>query len=144
MKDFLFPIRIYVQHTDAGKIVYHAQYLNFAEQARTELLRALGILYARLRQEAEGALVVRDCHLRFLKPAVLDDALEVRTSLKHLSKTRLTLRQDIYREGVCLVEIEIQLVWMYDSGKPGRLPGLLYEKMQILQEALPFGSATLS
>jgi acyl-CoA thioester hydrolase len=134
VKDFLFPIRIYVQHTDAGGIVYHAQYLNFAEKARTEFLRALGVVYARLREEADGALVVRDCHIRFLKPAVLDDALEVRTSLKHLTQTRLTLCQEIYRREACLVAIEIQLVWMHSSGKPGRLPSLLYENMQVLHK----------
>lgn len=130
---FVWPIRIYVQHTDMGSIVYHPQYLNFAEQARTEFLRNLGIVYTQLRQETGGMWVVRKCQLRFLKPAILDDALDVRTTLVGLSHTRLKLRQPIYRKETCLVDIELEMAWINAQGKPESMPPVLFEKLNALQ-----------
>ena len=117
-----FPVRIYYEDTDAGGIVYHAQYLCFAERARTELLRAAGFDHVQLLDEDGGVFAVRRAMVEFLHPARLDDLLVVETSLKAARGARLDLRHKIKKDAQTLVVMDIDLAFITPDLRPRRLP----------------------
>lgn len=117
------PVRVYYEDTDAGGIVYYANYLKFAERARTELLRVDGIENAALMDSSRLAFAVKECHADYIKPARLDDFLEVRTRVVKTAGASVRLVQDVCRDGQVLVAISIRLACMdVDSGAPRRMP----------------------
>jgi acyl-CoA thioester hydrolase len=107
---FYLPIRVYYEDTDAGGIVYHANYLNFCERARTEWLRHLGSGRDWLREEFGLIFVVRRATIDWRKPARLDDLLLIETRLLSVGKVRMHMRQTVTRDGVLLATIDIELV----------------------------------
>lgn len=118
----VWPVRVYYEDTDAGGIVYHANYLRFAERARTELLRARGIDHRRLHAEHGVAFAVRECAIDYRAPARLDDALEVRTRVLRVGGAALRLEQTIWRGATVLARIEVRLGCVRADGRPGRWP----------------------
>jgi len=123
---FRWPVRVYWEDTDAGGIVFYANYLKFFERARTEWLRALGVHQQALR-EAEGAIfVVADTALRYHAPARLDDALEVTVALLERGSASMRLRQQAWRGGTLLAEGDIR-IGCVDHGtlRPRRIPSLI-------------------
>ena len=120
-----FPVRVYYEDTDAGGIVYHAQYLCFAERARTELLRVAGADHACLLRQHGGLFAVRRAVVDFRKPARLDDLLVVESRVERCGGARLTLAQDIKRDGEALVLIEVELAFISPDMRPRRLPAQL-------------------
>ena len=96
-KIFSLPVRVYFQDTDAGGVVYHANYLNFMERARTEWLRTLGHSNTSFMKEFGMVFVVRSFKLDYLKPALLDDLLEVTVQIKDIGRSRITLLQCVRR-----------------------------------------------
>jgi len=117
-----FPLRVYYEDTDAAGIVYYANYLRFAERARTELLRDLGIENAQMMEDHNLAFVVRQCSMDFLKSAKLDDMLAVETRLIDLGGASLSVDQRVRRKDVDLVTMEVKLACMTGDGRPARLP----------------------
>lgn len=107
-REFSLPVRVYYQHTDAGGVVHHAHYLNFMEHARTEWMRALGFGQPDLTQLGV-MFAVRTAKLDFLKPARLDDALQVGVRLLHCGGASLVLEQRIGRDDAVLCQAEIKL-----------------------------------
>ena len=91
-----FPIRVYYEDTDAGGVVYYANYLKFAERARTEWLRAVGLHQSELARDDGVLFMVRRCTMDFLASARLDDALRVQSHLKEMGKVRMTMQQSIF------------------------------------------------
>jgi acyl-CoA thioester hydrolase len=122
---YLFPVRVYYEDTDAAGLVYYANYLKFAERARTEMLRRLGIEQERLRSETGFFFVVRRCTADYLLPARLDDDLVVVTRLKALGGASLDLDQDVRRGDALLVRLAFQIACLGQSGRPQRLPPVL-------------------
>ena len=90
---FSLPIRVYWEDTDAGGIVFYANYLNFFERARTEWLRSLGIGQRNLREEIGGMFVVSETAVRYLRPARLDDELRVTARLQEAGRASLAIHQ---------------------------------------------------
>lgn len=144
---FRHPIRVYWEDTDAGGIVFYANYLKFMERARTEWLRSLGISQQKLKIETGGMFVVTDTQLKYLQPARLDDVLLVsaqiidkgRASLKILQEIWLeplqnmrgmlsNQEQSIPHEATLLCQGTICIAWV-DAGtlKPGRIPSTVLE-----------------
>lgn len=117
-----FPVRVYYEDTDAGGVVYHSNYLRFAERARTELLRHLGFQQSRLMAEDGIGLVIRHCVVDFIAPARLDDQLLVASRLTALRGASLDLRQSVTRDGLELVRLQVKLACKSMSGRPARLP----------------------
>ena len=117
-----FLTRVYYEDTDAAGIVYYANYLKFAERARTELLRLLGFEQERLRREAGFAFAVRRCVAEYLMPARLDDELTVATRLRTLGGAALEVEQRIRRGEQELVRLDVTLACIAASGRPARLP----------------------
>ncbi len=120
-----FALRVYYEDTDAGGIVYHASYLRFAERARTEFLRSLGLSHGELKEATGGVFAVRRCTVSFIRPAVLDDPLSVETRVRSSSGARLVLHQLITREGQPLTELDVELAFIGPGMRPMRLPATL-------------------
>ena len=118
----VFPVRVYFEDTDAGGIVYYANYLKYAERARSEMLRAHGIESTSLMIEDGVALAVRECHVDYLKPARLDDALEVMTRVTEVGGASLRLSQTVSAADGERVAMDIRLACMNQAGRPARLP----------------------
>jgi acyl-CoA thioester hydrolase len=123
---FTWPVRVYFQDTDAGGVVYHANYVNFMERARTEWLRTFGHSNAGLMKEFGVAFVVRSLKLDYLKPAVLDDLLTVTAQVKDIGRSRVTLLQTVVRGEELLSEGEVHLVCVnMQTFKPVSVPEVL-------------------
>lgn len=122
---FALPIRIYWEDTDAGGIVFYANYLKFFERARTEWLRSLGIEQHRLRQESGGMFVVLETSARYRRPARLDDSLVVSAALKDAKNVSLALTQEarMAAGGELLCEASIRIGWVdARTLRPARIP----------------------
>lgn len=111
-KTFSFPVRVYYEDTDAGGIVYYANYLKFAERARTEFLRHIGKNQDEMLKQQGLGFVVRECHINYKTPAKLDDALNVTCRVTELRGASLKMEQKIYRQDTVLCEVEIGLVFL--------------------------------
>jgi len=122
---FYFPVRVFYEDTDAGGVVYHANYLKFCERARTEWLRQLGIGRERLQKEFDIMFVVRRAAIDWRRPALLDDYLIVETRLKSIGKVRMTLTQTILRDEKVLANLEIEVVAVNSTFAPTPLPETL-------------------
>lgn len=118
----IFPVRVYYEDTDAAGIVYYANYLKFAERARSELLRTRG-LGNRTLQEGEGiAFAVRRLAIEYLAPAYLDDLLEVRSRITSVRGASIEAEQDVLRDGRDLARLTLTLACVARNGRPARLP----------------------
>jgi acyl-CoA thioester hydrolase len=120
-----FALRVYYEDTDAAGIVYYANYLKFAERARTEMLRAIGFEQEALRRETGRVFAVRHCSADYLAPARLDDSLVVTTRLTALGGASLAVAQDIVCDERVLVRLALRLACLDADGKPARLPPAL-------------------
>jgi acyl-CoA thioester hydrolase len=130
--EFRFPVRVYYEDTDAGGIVYHANYLQFAERARTETLRRLGIDQSRLRDEHDVIFIVRRCTIDYRAPARLDDALEVRTRMTGWRGASIEAEQTVHRRGEdgALVALDLTIACVNGRGRPVRIPGPVREAFE--------------
>ena len=129
---FLFPVRVYYEDTDAGGIVYYANYLKFAERARTEYIRALGVRQQDgLENEDKCGFVVRHCDIDYLEPAVLDDELIVSCRVDAVGGASIDMHQDIMRWDQIFVSIDVKVVYLsMNKKRPIRIPKELRMKIQ--------------
>jgi acyl-CoA thioester hydrolase len=118
-------LRVYYEDTDAGGIVYHANHLKFAERARTEMLRCLGLDHGTLRQRFGLAFTVRRCVVDYRAPARLDDGLVIETGLVRQGAATLDLEQRVTRAGRLLVRLELRLALVSAEMRVARLPAEL-------------------
>jgi acyl-CoA thioester hydrolase len=131
---FTWPVRVYWEDTDAGGIVFYANYLKFFERSRTEWLRAKGISQQQLRETVGGMFVVSDARVRYLKSAKLDDELLVTTSLQEAGRASMTIHQEARLchggESTLLCSATIRASWV-DSAtlKPGRIPPQIHHAL---------------
>ena len=136
MAEFEFPIRVYWEDTDAGGIVFYANYLKFFERARTEWLRALGIGQHALREQVGGLFVVAECSVKYLRAARLDDELVVTARLEEAGRASLVLSQQAFiktsqgARGALLAEGRIRIGWVDATTlAPARIPSSLLERL---------------
>ena len=130
-KVFSLPVRVYFQDTDAGGVVYHASYVNFMERARTEWLRTHGYSNAGLMKQFGSVFVVRSLKLDYLKPALLDDMLDVTAQIKDIGRSRLSLIQTVLRDEELLTEAEVHLVCVsLETFKPVSVPAVLRDQLK--------------
>ncbi len=128
---FSLPTRVYWEDTDAGGVVYHAQYLAFMERARTEWLRALGLQQEKLKAEHDVVFVVRDMQIDYRKPARLDDLLDVQVRLSECRKASFGFAQAVVRAGVVLVGATVRCAAVKASTfAPTAIPEPLLSQLQ--------------
>ncbi|HJV59586.1 MAG TPA: tol-pal system-associated acyl-CoA thioesterase [Albitalea sp.] len=128
--DFRHTLRVYWEDTDAGGVVFFANYLKFFERARTEWLRQLGVAQQRLRADTGAIFVVADTSVRYLSPARLDDELQVTVQVVDAGRASMTLSQQAWRAGELLAEGRIR-IGCVDAGtfKPRRIPNELLSRV---------------
>ncbi|TAH11314.1 MAG: tol-pal system-associated acyl-CoA thioesterase [Curvibacter sp.] len=118
-----FPIRIYWEDTDAGGVVFYANYLKFFERARTEWLRAAGVGQQVLREETGAMFVVAEVHMRYLAPAKLDDSIVVSVQVVERGAASMVLAQEAWRGDTLLAQGQIRIGCVQaDTLKPRRIP----------------------
>lgn len=135
-----FPIRVYYEDTDAGGIVYYANYLKFAERARTEMLRGAGFHHTAMMAGEGIALAVRRCSADYRRPAKLDDLLDVSTTVTGLGAATIDLDQSIRRGAEDLCHVAITIACLGRDGRPVRLPTALRQALSPIlskQHTLP-------
>lgn len=118
-----FGVRVYYEDTDAGGIVFYANYLKFAERGRTEFLRDLGFDHIWLQETHGLGFVVRRCESDFLRSARLDDMLTVETRLSETGGARFIMSQRVLKDATILCELVVTLGCVGVNGRPSRLPG---------------------
>jgi len=122
-------IRVYYEDTDAGGLVYHANYLKFAERARTEMLRKMKIEQLILKNEYDIQFVVKNLFIEFFKSAQLDDLLNIKSIILNISAAKIIMEQTIYKKMIVLAKIDVTLGSVNTKGKPSRLPKLVLERL---------------
>lgn len=145
---FEIPVRVYIEDTDAGGIVYYVNYLKFMERARTEFMRSLGFGKTALFSaepasdtdgqqnpnqgaEADVMFVVHSLQTQYKKPARLDDALTVTAQVLNLKRTSMVFLQQVFRAEELLVEAEVKIACVAQQDvKPSKIPAALYQRLQ--------------
>ncbi|MDB9761345.1 YbgC/FadM family acyl-CoA thioesterase [Alphaproteobacteria bacterium] len=122
-------IRVYYEDTDAGGLVYHANYLKFAERARTEMLREVRIEQLILKNDYNIQFIVKNLYIDFFKPAQLDDLLTIKSVILKVSLAKVIMEQLIYKKMTLLAKIDVTLGSINTEGKPSRLPKIVLEKL---------------
>lgn len=127
---FAFPIKVYYEDTDAGGIVYYANYLKFAERARSECLSALNINQREILQNEHTGFVVRACNVEYLSSAVLEDRLVVTCEVSELGAASAIIKQKVMRGDEVLAALEVKVINLsMDNHRPTRLSAELREKL---------------
>jgi len=131
MSMFTWPVRVYWEDTDAGGIVFYANYLKFFERARTEWLRSLGVAQSSLRETAGGMFIVSETSVRYLAPARLDDELIVTAGLEDAGRASLIITQQARRGDALLCEGTIRIGWVdAETLRPGRIPAAILQVLK--------------
>ena len=135
---FEFPVRVYYEDTDAGGVVYHANYLRFFERARTEWLRALGFGQQAMIHDHHRLFVVRRADTRFQAPARLDDSLLIRSRLTRLGRASLEFLQECHRDGQAMASAVVEVGCLDSSSfRPAALPPAVAAMLAPLAAPLP-------
>lgn len=125
-----WPVRVYWEDTDAGRVVYYANYLKFLERARSEWLRALGIGQLELMRQEGVVFVVRHVTVEFLQPARFDDLLVVKSRLLKLGGASLILKQEVVREATVLLTAQVRVACVRSADfKPARIPSHIAKRL---------------
>jgi acyl-CoA thioester hydrolase len=123
LNNFSANYRVYYEDTDAGGVVYYANYLKFFERARTDFLRAREIFQSDLAKTQNLAFVVRKCEIEYLSPARLDDLIEVSVLIKEKRAASILMAQEISRDGKILSRLNVEIVCVSaDEFRPKKLP----------------------
>jgi len=125
-KNFAHKVKVYYEDTDAGGIVYYANYLNFLERARTEAITSLGLSNKKIKENFDANIIVKSCNIDYKKPSYLEDELNIRSFIKSVTKTSFLMKQIITRGEDSIVDAEIQLVFINNLGKPIKIPEVLF------------------
>ena len=125
-----YPVRAYFEDTDAGGVVYHANYLRWFERARSEMIRQLGLDQPGAIAEGRGAYAVTDLAIRYLRPARLGDAVIIASRMTELRAASWRVEQKALRGDMMLAEASIRIGFVTPDGRPARHPAGWYEKLQ--------------
>ncbi len=130
MSKYTHQFRVYYEDTDAGGVVYHANYLNFFERTRTEWLRSKGLQQSVMREQANVILAIRKMDIDFVLPARLDDVLTVSTEVLNHSKVTMEVAQEMYVGDTLVAKARVQIVSLNaEKFKPMRFPTQYLEEL---------------
>ena len=126
-KNFFHKLKVYYEDTDAGGVVYYANYLKFLERARTEALVTLGLSNKKIKDDFEALIIVKSCNIDYKKSAYLEDELTIRSFIKSSTKTSLFMDQFISRGDDLIAEAKVHLVFVNKEAKPMKIPNTLLQ-----------------
>ena len=129
-ENFFHNLKVYYEDTDAGGVVYYANYLKFLERARTEALNSIGYSNKKIKKDFELLIIVKACNIEYKKPAYLEDELTIRSFVKSVTKTSFFMNQIIYRADDTIAEAQVHLVFIDTKGKPMKIPDEIYSNFK--------------
>ena len=129
-ENFYHNIKVYYEDTDAGGVVYYANYLKYLERARTEALFSIGYSNKKILDQFNAIIIVKSCNIEYKKSAYLEDDLKIRSFVKSITKTSFFMNQFISRKNDVIVESKIHLVFVNNQGKPTKIPDEIYQKFK--------------
>ena len=129
-ENFFHTLKVYYEDTDAGGVVYYANYLKFLERARTEALQIIGYSNQKVKKDFGSLIIVKACNIEYKKPANLEDELTVRSFVKSITKTSFFMNQIITKGDETIAEAQVHLVFVNDLGKPVKIPDEIYSKFK--------------
>ena len=128
-KNFNHKIKVYYEDTDAGGVVYYANYLKYLERARTEALIKIGLSNLKIRDNFKALIIVKSCNIDYKKSAYLEDELSIKSYILSLTKTSFVMSQTIIKNKIVIVEAKIHLVFVNEKAKPIKIPKLVLDKL---------------
>tara|TARA_B100001029_G_scaffold179562_1_gene189559 strand:- start:739 stop:1134 length:396 start_codon:yes stop_codon:yes gene_type:complete len=124
-KEFKYVTKIYYEDTDAGGVVYYANYLKFLERARSEAIYSLGISNTEILDKEGAIIIVKSCNIEYKKPAKFEDEIEVVSKISEVKNSSFKMLQVIKKKSDIISVAEVVLVTVNKKGKPVRIPSLL-------------------
>ena len=124
-KEFAHEIKVYYEDTDSGGVVYYSNYLKFLERARTELISSIGLSNKILLDEYKTLIIVKSCNIEYMKPAKLEDKLQIYSSIESFNKASFIMIQNIKKKDDLIIKAKIKLVTVNQEGKPIKIPSVL-------------------
>ena len=129
-KNFIHEVKVYYEDTDAGGVVYYANYLHFLERARTEALASIGLSNKKIKEDFGALIIVKSCNIEYKKSAYLEDELKIRSFVKSITKTSLLMNQLITKGEDLITEAQVHLVFVNHLAKPVKIPDVIYENFK--------------
>ena len=129
-ENFYHKVKVYYEDTDAGGVVYYANYLKYLERARTEALTTIGLSNLQIKDKFGALIIVKSCNIEYKKSAFLEDELTVRSFVKSITKTSFFMNQIITKDEEIIVEAQVHLVFVNKDGKPVKVPDEIYSKFK--------------
>jgi len=129
-KKFNHKIKVYYEDTDAGGVVYYANYLKYLERARTEALIDIGLSNLKIRDNFKALIIVKSCKIDYKKSAYLEDLLNIKSHILSTTKTSFVMNQTIIKKKIVIVEAKIHLVFVNEKVKPIKIPTLIIDRLK--------------
>ena len=126
-ENFYHKLKVYYEDTDAGGVVYYANYLKYLERARTEALTTIGLSNLQIKEKFGALIIVKSCNIEYKKSAHLEDELSIRSFVKSVTKTSFFMNQFISRGEDLIAEAKVHLVFINKEGKPMKIPNSLFQ-----------------
>ena len=129
-ENFFHTLKVYYEDTDAGGVVYYANYLKFLERARSEALSEIGLSNFKIKKDYGALIIVKSCNIDFNKSAHLEDKLKINSVVTSFSKTSFTMSQSIYRKKDNIIKSKVHLVFVNEKSKPIKIPGKILKSLK--------------
>ena len=129
-ENFFYKLKVYYEDTDAGGVVYYANYLKFLERARTEALVTLGFNNKKIKEDFGSSIIVKSCNIEYKISAHLEDELSIRSFVKSITKTSFFMNQFISRKNDLIAEAKVHLVFVNNKSKPMKIPDPLFKNFK--------------
>ena len=129
-ENFYHTVKVYYEDTDAGGVVYYANYLKYLERARTEALASIGLSNLQIKQKFGALIIVKSCNIEYKKSALLEDELKIRSFIKSITKTSFVMNQFVTRNQEAIVDAQVHLVFINENSKPVKVPDLIFDNFK--------------
>ena len=129
-ENFYHTVKVYYEDTDAGGVVYYANYLKYLERARTEALASIGLTNLQIKQKFGALIIVKSCNIEYKKSAHLEDELKIRSFIKSITKTSFFMNQFITKNQEPIVDAQVHLVFINEKSKPVKVPDLIFDNFK--------------
>ena len=129
-ENFYHNVKVYYEDTDAGGVVYYANYLKYLERARTEALAKIGLSNLQIKEKFNALIIVKSCNIEYKKSAHLEDQLSIRSFIKSVTKTSFFMNQYISKNEILIVEAQVHLVFINEKRKPVKVPEIIFDNFK--------------
>ena len=129
-ENFYHDVKVYYEDTDAGGVVYYANYLKYLERARTEALSTIGLSNLQIKEKFGALIIVKSCNIEYKKSAHLEDQLTIRSFVKSVTKTSFFMNQFITKDEAPIVEAQVHLVFVNANSKPVKVPSVIFDNFK--------------